>query len=318
MRSAHQSRLMQLVSVRSEWPVKARVLAPSQHSEFTSAASAAPQPAAFVSVVFIGRPARRWWCLPSASFLSSYSNFSNLPTDSLLNCSGSISPVDQLPLYHFHGFPTLLRHLLTSFSCFSPALFCFVFFFTLLHFPTSPHLLHPSTPAQLAKRRMSRQGVRLSCLSHAICGVTLRHSVTFSTLPPPPPPSSRDSESVKGLTQEERWFIETSHGGRGPWKVLGGMWKKTGWREGSREQSGNNRKWATARSSLLSWVYLVRGERSDGGEKKVKRWRRRPNPERDPYSLPNLPSSGYKRYWLSIQSTWFSVTVWCVIINLSD
>lgn len=66
-----------------------------------------------------------------------------------------------------------------------------LFFSTLLHFPAPPHLLHPSTPAQLAKRRMSSQGVRLSCLSHAICGVTLTHGVTFSTLLFP---FSRDSE----------------------------------------------------------------------------------------------------------------------------
>lgn len=111
------------------------------------------------------------------------------PPDSALRCIGSIQPVNKL------------RFIVSTFVIILPLFLAihwprFVFFFfTLLHFPTPPHLLHPSTPAQLAKRRMSRQGVRLSCLSHAICGVTLRHSVTFSTVRFP---SSRDSEP-KGI-----------------------------------------------------------------------------------------------------------------------
>lgn len=51
-RWAHRCRLMQFVSVRSKWHVKARALARSQHSKFTAAASATPHPAAFVSRLF--------------------------------------------------------------------------------------------------------------------------------------------------------------------------------------------------------------------------------------------------------------------------
>lgn len=48
-RSVHQFRLMQFASVKTKWHVKARALACSQHSEFTTAASATPHPAAFLS-----------------------------------------------------------------------------------------------------------------------------------------------------------------------------------------------------------------------------------------------------------------------------
>lgn len=124
---------------------------------------------------------------------------------------------------------------------------------------------------------MSRQGVRLSCLSHAICGVTLRHSVTFSTVFFP---SGRDSKprridggGGKGLDPEgeivwdDSWRRFEEEEGRE--RSLVECKKKTGWREVAesrvvRVENGTQHLLET-RSSVLGWVYLM--------ERRKARWR---------------------------------------------
>lgn len=62
-----------------------------------------------------------------------------------------------------------------------------------------PPLLSPSLHTVSACQEVDDQGVRLSWLSHAICGVTRRHAITFSTLLFPPGLSM----SQGGLSEKE-------------------------------------------------------------------------------------------------------------------
>lgn len=164
--------------------MKARALARSQDSNCTIAARAAPHPAAFVTRFFgiFTVTCKSLVCHllkpPVSMFKPFWVHLAFKPTPPLQFPSIGSPPSSVIVFPPF------------SFSCVSLALFSFSLHFTApLSCPT--HLLHPSAPAQLAKRQMSGRGLRLSRLSHAICEVKLRHGVTFSTLLFP---SSRDSE----------------------------------------------------------------------------------------------------------------------------